>query len=187
MNLKALNHVLRAAQNLLPEKLPFLIVGSQAILAHLDPTNFSSDVLFVSDEVDVVAMGIADKDERDKISDMLSGTIGEHSLFHQTFGYYIDGVGMETAVLAPGWEARLVKVSGVESDAYALSFADLAFSKLMAGRQKDLAFVKDMCATRHPQLERVMAWLQEMPIGPVTELARKRWGAMWPTLRVLRP
>ena len=35
------------------------------------------------------------------------GAIGESSMFHDTFGYYAQGVLETTAVLPTGWRARL--------------------------------------------------------------------------------
>ena len=42
-------------------------------------------------------------------ADLIDGSIGEGSPFHQTFGYYAHGVAEETAVLPGGWwKERLV-------------------------------------------------------------------------------
>lgn len=57
----------------------------------------------------------------------------------------------------------------------ALSFGDLAFSKLWAGREKDLVFVKGMCNIRHPDLENVMGYIEMMPPSELREKALNRW------------
>ena len=41
---------------------------------------------------------------------MVDGAIGEPSPFHHTFGVYAQGVSIETAVLPPGWQHRLVVI-----------------------------------------------------------------------------
>lgn len=37
-------------------------------------------------------------------SDLIDGSIGEGSPFHQTFGYYAHGVAEETAILPSSWK-----------------------------------------------------------------------------------
>ena len=44
------------------------------------------------------------------LSDQIDGAIGERSMFHQTFGYYVHGVSENTAALPHGWRERLIKV-----------------------------------------------------------------------------
>ena len=76
-------------------------------------------------------------------ADAVDGTIGELSQFHETHGYYAQGVEIRTAVLPPGWEDRAEILDRPDSrPAYArcLEPHDLVVSKLVAGRQKDLTF-----------------------------------------------
>lgn len=42
------------------------------------------------------------------MADLIDGSIGEASMFHDTFGYYAQGVVESTARLPDGWQARLV-------------------------------------------------------------------------------
>ncbi len=80
-------------------------------------------------------------------ADLIDGSIGEKSPFHETFGYYALGVGPETAQLAANWQLRLVPVHNENTRGIiglCLSPADLAISKLFAGREKDLDFVAVM-------------------------------------------
>lgn len=42
-------------------------------------------------------------------ADLLDGSIGELSMFHETFGYYAQGVVETTVVLPSGWRERLVR------------------------------------------------------------------------------
>lgn len=66
-----------------------------------------------------------------------------HQLEH-TFGYYAHGVGPDTATLPDGWRERLVPVRNQNTGSgtgLCLETHDLAVSKLIAGREKDLAFI----------------------------------------------
>ena len=77
-------------------------------------------------------------------SDLVDGSIGEGSPFHQTFGYYAHGVSPETALLPKGWRDRLIPIHNANTGGgtgLCLEVHDLAVSKLVAGREKDLAFV----------------------------------------------
>lgn len=51
-------------------------------------------------------------DDAESLATRLDGALGEWSAFHSTYGYYVQGVGRQTAVLPAGWEQRLVAVSG---------------------------------------------------------------------------
>lgn len=79
-------------------------------------------------------------------NDLIDGSIGEGSPFHQTFGYYAHGVSEETAVLPAGWRKRLVKIRN-ENTGGGAKIHDLAVSKPLAGREKDLDFLT--VALRH--------------------------------------
>lgn len=77
-------------------------------------------------------------------TDLIGGSIGEGSPFHQTLGYYAHGVEADTAVLPQGWRERLVPVRNENTGGgtgLCLEVHDLAVSKLVAGREKDLEFV----------------------------------------------
>ena len=94
-----LEHIIRAAAGITgaPE---LVVVGSQAVLGQFPN---APDELLVSIEADVFSLRSPED------SDLIDGSIGEGSPFHQTFGYYAHGVGAETAVLPEGWrENRLV-------------------------------------------------------------------------------
>ena len=129
-----LEHLIRAA-GVIAEVDDLVVVGSQALLGqHPDAP---ADLLR-SIEADVFP-----RDEPEK-ADLIEGSIGEGSPFHEQFGYYAHGVGPETACLPANWESRLVPVHNENTrgvTGWCLHPADLLVSKLLAGRQKDLAFV----------------------------------------------
>ncbi|WP_245722255.1 hypothetical protein [Micromonospora matsumotoense] len=49
-------------------------------------------------------------DPDDQKADQVDAFIGEFSPFHETYGYYAQGVSVSTAVLPDGWRDRLVLV-----------------------------------------------------------------------------
>lgn len=135
MKRSELEHVIRAAA-IIAEDDEIVVVGSQAILGQFPDA--PADLL-VSIEADVYPKN---KPER---ADLIDGSIGEGSPFHQTFGYYAQGVGQETAVLPRGWESRLFTVTNAGmrgAKGLCLEVHDLVVSKLVAGREKDTIYAR---------------------------------------------
>ena len=132
-----LEHIIQAAAGITgaPE---FVIIGSQAVLGQFPDAPAE---LLVSIEADVFTL----RNPAD--ADLIDGSIGEGSPFHQTFGYYAHGVALDTAVLPAGWQERLVPVRNPNTGGgtgLCLEIHDLAVSKLIAGREKDLDFVRGL-------------------------------------------
>jgi hypothetical protein len=72
-------------------------------------------------------------------------------MFHQTFGYYAHGVDETTATLPAGWSDRLVPLANDNTGGatgWCLEVHELAVSKLVAGRDKDLDFVRVLLRER---------------------------------------
>ena len=117
-------------------------------------------------------------------SDMVDGAIGEDSLFHQTFGYYGQGVSISTATLPAGWEDRLVDFVPADSEpaeGVCLEPVDLVVAKLVAGREKDLSFAADLISSGHVssvqlrervQLLRVIGAVQRRVLDSIDRLER---------------
>jgi len=127
-------HAVLAAAAILDED-EVLVIGSQAIHASLEDD--VPDASMRSVEADIAAFD--DPDEAK--SDLVDGSIGEASLFHQTFGYYARGVSVDTPTLPNGWRERLVRFETPATEgvvAWCLDPADLWVSKAVAGRPKDL-------------------------------------------------
>src|SRR5262252_7061421 len=95
-----LEHVIRAATAITGAG-ELVIIGSQAILGQFPD---APEELRGSIEADVFTL----RDSTD--ADLIDGSIGEGSPFHQTFGYYAHGVGKETAVLPNDWQSRLIRL-----------------------------------------------------------------------------
>lgn len=157
MNRRQLEHVIRAAAQIADDD-ELIILGSQAILGqHPD----APPELLVSMEVDLYPKHHPER------ADLVDGTIGELSPFHDTFGYYAQGVGPTTATLPRQWQDRLVPVNGPHTrgaTGWCLDAHDLVISKLVASRQKDLEYAS--AALRHGlvDLAELRARLAETPL-----------------------
>jgi hypothetical protein len=123
MRREQLDHLLRAAWAI-SGTADLVVVGSQAILAsESNPPN----ALLVSIEADIFSLRDTPHDQSD--ADLIDGSIGELSPFHQTFGYYAHGVSERTAVLPVGWRDRLVRLQATadpKGPGWCISAMDLA-------------------------------------------------------------
>ena len=126
-----LEHLIRAAATIADDP-EIVVIGSQAVLGQFPEA--PSDLL-ISVEADLYRRHHPER------SDLIDGSIGELSPFHQTFGYYAHGVGEETAKLPAGWQQRLVRVPVEGAVGLCLEIHDLVPSKWAAGREKDRDFV----------------------------------------------
>ena len=138
MTREQLAHILRAAASVAHDD-EVIVVGSQAILGSFDEddlpepahASIEADVFFANDPGLLKA-------------DTVDGVLGEDSHFHEMYGYYAQGVDVNTATLADGWQERLVRFSPVAANGatgLCLERHDLVLSKLVAGRPKDFEFV----------------------------------------------
>jgi hypothetical protein len=153
-----LEHVIRAA-SAITGATEFVIVGSQAVLGQYP---HAPDSLLASIEADVFSLRSAAD------SDLIDGSIGEGSPFHRTFGYYAHGVGANTAVVPQGWRERLVPLNNENTGGgtgLCLEVHDLAVSKLVAGREKDLAFVGGLLGHRLVQADTLRLRLEQTELS----------------------
>jgi len=131
-----LEHAIRAVCDLTDDD-EVIVFGSQAILGQFPD---APPALRQSAEADMTPKHAIEK------IDLLDAMLGEGSDFHRTHGFYVQGVPiLETAVLPAGWERRAVKVKNTNTrghTGWCLEAHDLAASKLVAYREKDLAFVR---------------------------------------------
>jgi hypothetical protein len=137
MTRSQLEHIIRAAAGIVNEN-ELVIIGSQAVLGQFPD---APDELLRSIEADIYPERHPEK------AIEIDGAIGERSLFHETHGYYAHGVGPETAVLPKGWEQRTVSIKSENTggaEGKCLEVHDLAVSKLVAGRERDLDFVRNL-------------------------------------------
>ncbi len=138
------DHAVRAAGGVLGVQ-ELLVIGSQALhgtLAAGLPPEAQRSV-----EVDIVPFD----DEDNEKADLIDGSIGEASMFHESFGIYAQGVSETTAVLPEGWRDRLVRYESPATNgvvAWCLERHDLWISKAIAGREKDDEFCRSLLAAR---------------------------------------
>ena len=142
MNREQLAHVLRAAATIVEDG-DILVVGSQSILGSVDADRLPEEATR-SVEADLAFFA----DPNELKMDRVDGEIGEDSQFHATYGYYAQGVALETSVLPEGWRDRLIPFGGdaPPSEARCLERHDLIIAKLVAGREKDVEFVTALVA-----------------------------------------
>ena len=152
-----LEHIIRAAAGITGAD-RFVVIGSQAVLGQFP--NAPAELL-VSIEADLFTF------RNPSDADLIDGSIGEASPFHQTFGYYAHGVDEETAVLPAGWKDRLISIRNENTGGgtgLCLEVHDLAVSKLVAGREKDLSFIGGLLRHRLANVEVIRARLDTTSI-----------------------
>lgn len=151
-----LEHILRASGAITDEK-EIVIFGSQAILGkYANPP----EELCRSIEADAFPLNAPEK------ADLIDGTIGELSPFHETHGYYAHGITDDTVVLAKGWQQRLVRLETPMTQGVVglcLAPVDIAISKLAAAREKDLSFVKVMYENSLFDITELRTLIQTLP------------------------
>jgi hypothetical protein len=101
-----------------------------------------------------------------ELAELIEGSIGADSMFHQQFGYYADAVGPETARLPPDWMTRAVRVDVGRVLAICPEIHDLAVSKLLAARDKDIEWLREGLARSlidRPRLKALLGGL-DLPI-----------------------
>lgn len=135
MTREQLEHAIRAACHVADDSEVY-VFGSQAILGQFP--NASSE-LRQSVEADIAPVHAIDR------LTLIDANLGELSMFHETHGFYVHGLGIEAAVLPKGWEQRAKRVQNENTNqktGWCVEAHDLAASKLVAFREKDLNFVR---------------------------------------------
>ena len=114
---------------------PPIIVGSQSFYAH---TNSLPDIARRSIECDFM-LSSANFSKR-PIIDTSIGILSDYSVEN---GFYADALGLASVVLPDGWRERLAEFKDDQGAVIALCADrhDVAVSKLIAGRDKDLEFL----------------------------------------------
>lgn len=164
MNRQQLEHIIRASCTIADDD-DLIIIGSQAVLGQFPG---APSELLVSMEADVCPKHWPERAE------LIEGSIGELSMFHETFGYYADGVGDPMPTIPAGWEERLICIRGpgtAGKTGWALEIHDLLISKYVAGRDKDLVF--NRAAIRH-RLADPRVLLERLASTPVEADAAER-------------
>ncbi|MBX3225709.1 MAG: hypothetical protein KIT84_30970 [Labilithrix sp.] len=154
-----LEHLIGAAATIAADD-EIVVVGSQAILGQFPEP---PPELTISNEADLFPKNHPER------ADVVDGSIGELSPFHDMWGYYAQGVGPDTATLPSGWEARLVIVEGPltrGARGLCLEVHDLVLSKYVANREKDHRFNRAAIAHRLVQRSVLDERLGAMTLDP---------------------
>jgi hypothetical protein len=166
MTREQLEHLLRAAADIVDDD-TIVVIGSQAILGQFPDVPSS---MRASTEADLWPL------HHPQRADLIEGSIGELSPFHQTFGYYAQGVGEETARLPQGWKDRLVVIQNENTRGVrglCLEIHDLLVAKAIAGRSKDLDFLAEAAAHHLADAEILLDRLMTVQADPAI-LAKAR-------------
>jgi len=167
MQRSQLEHLIRAAAEI-TNQYEFVVIGSQSIVGAIDQPPAECMLSMEADIYPLLAPELAD---------LIDGSIGELSFFHDHFGYYAQGVGPETAHLPKGWKDRLIRLQTPATNeriAYCLDPADLFVSKACAAREKDLAFNRALLSHGVVRLDEVLARAEQLE-DPV----EARRAALW--------
>ncbi len=157
MTREELEHLIRASAAV-TDQYEFVIVGSQSILGAVP----NPDAVFtMSAEADIYPLAAPE------LADRIDGALGEGSQFHETYGYYAQGVGPDTAILPNGWQQRLHRVQSAATNdrvGYCLDLVDLFLSKAAAGRDKDRQFCIALLKRGHVNAVQALARVPDMPL-----------------------
>lgn len=175
MNREALEHLIRAAAEVTNEY-EFVVIGSQSILG---PIPNPPPELTMSMEADIYPMNAEEK------ADYIDGALGEGSRFHETYGYYAQGVDSGTACLPEGWKDRLQRIQSRATNGrvgYCLSVIDLFMAKTAANREKDREFNMALLRHGYVSLEAAIDMVAFMPVDDMGKRAMRarirRWVRM---------
>jgi hypothetical protein len=160
MRRSELEHLIRAAGRIAGER-ELVIIGSQSVLGQFPDAPVA---LLMSMECDLYPRA------HPELADKVDGAIGEGSAFHETYGYYAQGVGPDTATLPRGWDQRLIRVKNQNTDGYSglcLEVHDLAISKYVAGREKDREFTRELARHKMTTLKTLLERLASTKLDPV--------------------
>jgi len=152
-----LEHIIRASADI-TDQYEFVIVGSQSILGSVP---HPEEVFKASMEADIYPK------DAPEMADKIDAAIGEGSQFHETYGYYAQGVGPETAIVPADWQSRVHKVQNANTNdraGYCLDVLDLFLSKAYAGRSKDRAFCMALLQYGYVRPSRLLDLVPRMPI-----------------------
>jgi hypothetical protein len=167
-----LAHLLRSAAQIADES-DVVVIGSQSILGTYAEDELPAQAV-ASLEAD---LAFFDDDDNAK-SDSVDAHIGEESRFHDTFGYYGQGVSISTAILPAGWRDRIVLL---ENDLTApgrglcLDRHDLVVSKLVAGREKDFGFAWALIEAGLVDAEVLVERAEMLETVPAVQRRVRRW------------
>lgn len=173
MNRQQLCHVLRAAADVVGV-VDLVVIGSQAVLGTFEEWHLPIEAtrsVEADIAIDLATAKVADDLEESRLADRIDCAIGEGSAFHQTYGYYAQGVETITATLTDGWRDRLVPINcesatddTIVAVGWCLEINDLWLSKAAVGRPKDYEFCLALAADDLVNLETIERRISGLPV-----------------------
>jgi hypothetical protein len=163
-----LEHAIRAACDVSGDT-EVWVFGSQAILG--EHPNAPAP-LRMSVEADIAPKNLPDRVIH------IDGALGELSLFHETHGFYVHGVPIESAVLPHRWQDRTYKLQNANTlrfIGWCLEGHDLAASKLAAFRDKDREFVRVLLVESLIDADVLLERVELMDVVPELRDRIVRW------------
>jgi hypothetical protein len=154
-----LERLIRAAGKISGDN-ALIIIGSQAVLGQYPD---APEFLLRSMEADLYPLSWPERAEQ------VDGAMGEGSHFHQTHGYYAQGVGPDTATLPKNWQKHLVRIANSNTGGISglcLEVHDLAISKYVAGREKDREFTQALARYGMTKKAILIERLSTTTLGP---------------------
>jgi hypothetical protein len=154
-----LEHAIRAACEV-AEDTEVYVFGSQAILGQFPE---APEARRQSAEADIAPMHAITN------VDMIDAMLGMGSYFHQQFGFYVHGVPLDAAIFPTGWERRAILVQNANTQEMigrCVEVHDLAASKLVAYREKDLDFVRVLLSENLVKARKLRLRLTQLPLVP---------------------
>jgi hypothetical protein len=172
MTREQLAHVLHAASRIAQDP-DVLVIGSQSILG-----SYSEDELppEATGSMEVDTAFFVDPDEAK--SDLVDAMIGGLSQFHNEFGYYPQGVSVNTGVFPAGWIDRLVTYE-TESTApgrgLCLEPHDCVLAKLVRFEEKDQDFAAALVTEGLIDLDILADRVETVPAHPAVIERIRQW------------
>jgi hypothetical protein len=160
-------HAVRAAAEVASVD-ELLVFGSQAVLVtHPD----APPELRQSIELDAVPFHHPERWE------LIDGSLGEESRFHRTHGFYVHGVGFETATFPAGWKGRCLRVAvgNPEVTVVCPEIHDLAASKLAAGRDKDFDYVSVLMERDYVDTQKLLRRVARLDVPTEQRERIRQW------------
>lgn len=168
MTFDQLEHAIRAACGVADDS-EVIVFGSQAILGEFPDAHPD---LRQSMEADIAPKNFPDRVE------LIEGSLGELSQFHQTHGFYVHGLPIEAATLPKAWASRMVKVQTPGTNGrtgWCIEGHDLAASKLVAFRDKDRDFVRVLIRENYVDAITLGTRIRELPIADEEQQRLLTW------------
>jgi hypothetical protein len=150
-----------------------VVFGSQSILGSYSENELPPEATG-SIEVDVTFFDDPDDDK----SGLVDAAIGELSDFHNQFGYYPQGVSINTVVLPEGWRDRLVSYETPRTRpgrGLCLEPHDCILAKLVRFDEKDVNFAVALVKAGLIDLDILAERVETLPTHPANIEHIRNW------------